>query len=113
MKIADDDTHLTIQLSPWEKLASLHGDLRIPLDDVTLAAVDPEPLHSVHGKLKTGLRLPGYRYLATADRGRHFIAVRRGEPALHLTLRGMRTREVTISTPEAQRIAGRMPRPVN
>lgn len=105
MKIVESDTHLTVHLSPWEKLASLHGDLHIPLQDVTSAAVDPQPLPSAFGSFKVGLRIPGYRYLATSDRRRHFIAVRRGEPALHLTLRGMRTTEVTVSTPDADRLA--------
>lgn len=111
MKIADSDTHLTVHLSPWEKLASLRGDLRIPVQDVTSAAVDHQPLRAVSRKLKLGIRIPGYRYLATSDRGRHFIAVRRGEPALHLTLRGVRTREVTLSTPDADRLARRLTKP--
>ena len=108
MRIADSDTHLTIHLSPWEKLAGLHGDLCIPLGDITVASVDPHPMPTVVGRLKRGLRIPGYRYLATSDRGRHFIAVRHGEPALHLTLRGMRTREVTVSAPDAERLARRL-----
>lgn len=108
MKIADSPTRLTIQLAPWEKLASLHGDVRIPLADVTAAEVDAEPLRSLRGKLKRGLRITGYRYLATVDRGRHFIAVRRGQPALHVTLRDGRPREVTVSTPDAERLAGRL-----
>ena len=78
VNITQSDTHLTISLSRWEKLASLHGDLDIPLQDVTAASVDPHPTKSVFGKLKRGLRIPGYAYLATAEHGDHFIAVRRG-----------------------------------
>jgi hypothetical protein len=108
VNIAATDTELTIRLSPWEKLVSLHGDVRILWRDVTAASVEPDALGAVAATFKTGLRIPGYRYLATADRRRHFIAVRRGEPALHLTVNGERIRELTVSAPDAERLAQRV-----
>jgi hypothetical protein len=80
---------VTIGLSRAEKLWTLSGDVRIPLDAIVDVAVVTDPLPAVHGLRSPGLSIPGRIKLGTwrSRRGRQFVAVRRGQRAVALTLR--------------------------
>jgi hypothetical protein len=105
-------THLEIELTPFERIGGLTGNRAIPRGDITSARIDPDPLRRLRGRLKVGLRIPGTLFVCWTGLGREFWAVRRGVPALHVTVAGeRRPRELTVSTPDAQRIAAALDRP--
>jgi hypothetical protein len=96
------DRTVRIELSPFEKLASLHGDLEIPYAAIESAEVDPDPLRRMGwGRFSAvGLRVPGVRFICTTGWWREFWSIRRG-PALRLKVRHGRLREVTVESAEA------------
>ena len=94
---------IEVRLTAIEKVGALRGDLSIPRERIREARVDDAPLRSIRWKLAMGLRIPGRLYVCHTARLSHFWAIRRGVPAVHLTLDdGRRLREVTVSTPDAQ-----------
>lgn len=107
MQLDLSDSTLSVRMTTLEKLATLHGDIAVALDDVVDARVDHEPLRSVRW-LKRGLRLPGWMYLCTTDRGRRFWAVRRGEAALVVDLAGPRLRRLTLGAADPESLAARI-----
>jgi len=99
-------THLDIDLTTYEKIGGLSANRSIPREDITSARVDPDPLRTLRGRVKVGLRIPGTLFVCWTGLGRQFWAVRRGVPGLHVTVAGdRRPRELTVSTPDAERIA--------
>jgi hypothetical protein len=104
MDVRLTETHVNIELTPFEKVASLRGDLRIPLKDIAAVEVDRRPFDSLRGRLLRGLRVPRRRYVATSGlgRGRLFWAIDPRWPALKLTLENGRFSEVraTVADPE-------------
>jgi hypothetical protein len=105
-----DDSVLEVHLSRWEKVAGLLRDLRVPLDAVIDVEVVPDGLAAAAGLRAPGLALPGVtRYGTWRRRGsKHFVAVRRGMPALRLTLRGQRFADALVSLPDAEDVADRL-----
>jgi hypothetical protein len=106
MNVTLTPTHLNVELTTYEKIGGLSGDLSIPRADIASARVDAQPLQTIRGKLKVGLRVPGRIFVCWTDRGRHFWAVKRGLPALHVSIAGQgRPRAVTVSAADAERLA--------
>lgn len=106
MNVTLTPTHLNVELTTYEKIGGLSGDLSIPRADIASARVDPQPLQTIRGKLKVGLRVPRRIFVCWTDRGRHFWAVRRGLPALHVSVAGDgRLQAITVSSPDAARLA--------
>jgi hypothetical protein len=101
---------LEIRLTPAERIAALHGDLRLPRGSIRSADVLAEGLGAVRGLRAPGLALPGLVKLGTwrGRGGSRFVAVRRGQPALRLTLTGGRFDTVLVSTPHAAAIAAEL-----
>jgi hypothetical protein len=101
------DTHLHVDLSRHEAVGALRRSFAVPRERIEDARLDESPMRSIRGKLKVGLRLPGYRYACSTDRFRHFWAIRRDVPAVHVRLRpepGSRLRELTVSSPDAAQL---------
>ena len=105
MNVRLTDDAVRVELSLYEKIGGLNGDLTIPYDRITAAYVDPKPLKSIRGRLKMGLRIPGYHYVCRTGAGHHFWALKGGAPALRLALDNGWTRDLTVSTPEPERLA--------
>jgi hypothetical protein len=100
----------TVRLSRVEKVAGLLRDLRVPLTAVRDVAVVPDGLAAARGVRAPGLGIPGRRKLGTWRRrgGSTYVAVRRGEPALDVTLTGARYARVLVATPDAAALAARL-----
>lgn len=101
---------LEVRLSRLEKIGALQGDLRIPREAIRAAEVVPDGLAATRGLRAPGLGIPGFVKLGTwrgrRNRGdRQFITVRRGLPALRLTLDGQPNDMVLVSTPRAAELA--------
>ena len=103
-QIRVSDGRLTIRLRPWEKVAGLLGDLDVPLTAVSTAEAVPDGTQALEGVRAPGLAWPGGPRIGTW-RGRgatRWVAVRPGQPALRLRLRGERYDEVLVTTPDAE-----------
>lgn len=103
--------HVDVELTTFENVAALRRDIRIPRSAVTAARVDPDPLRSIRGRFKYGLRIPGRLFVCGTEWGRHFWAIRRGVPAVTVSFDdGRKLREVTVSTPRAAELAAELSR---
>ncbi|WP_238007500.1 hypothetical protein KZZ52_18820 [Dactylosporangium sp. AC04546] len=98
---------LTVELTTAEHALALHGDLRIPLADVTGVELLPDGYRAAHGLRAPGMRIPGRRLIGTmwSRTGREFADVRSGEPAVRVTLRNQPWASVLVSTPQAAELA--------
>jgi hypothetical protein len=106
MNVTLTPTHLNVELRTYEKIGGLSGDRSIPRAAITSASVDADPLATIRRRLKVGLRVPRRLFVCWTDRGRHFWAVRRGLPALHVSVAGDgRLQAITVSSPDAARLA--------
>ncbi len=105
----DPDT-VEVRLTAGEKLGALHGDLRVPRSAIRRVEVVPDGLAAARGLRAPGLALPGRRKLGRwrSRDGTQFVAVRRGEPALRLSLDGHRFAGMLVSTPDASALADRL-----
>lgn len=108
--VADDA--LQVRLTTFEKIAGLLGDLDVPLSAVRTATAVPDGVRAVRGLRAPGLAVPGWRRIGTwRGRGaKRYVAVRSGEPALHVRLSGARYDEVLVTTARAQDLAVRLGR---
>jgi len=109
------DDALEVRLRPWEKVAGLLPDLRVPLSAVREVEVVDDALSAPHGVRAPGLALPGIVKTGTwrgrrDGSGRQYVAVRRGVPALRLLLDGQRWASAVVSTPDAAQLAARLRR---
>lgn len=108
--VAVTDQAVEIRLSLAEKVAALHGDLRLPRRSIRTATVVADGLAATRGLKAPGLSLPGRVRIGTwrGRGGNRFLAVRRGVPALRLELVGERFGLVVVSTPDAAVLAGEL-----
>lgn len=104
------DAALNVALTPLEKLAALHGDLRLPLSAVTEVDVIDQPLDEVRGIRAPGLHIPGRFKIGTwRGRGRRIFAVARaGQAAVRIELAGAGYDAVIVSLPDAAAVADRL-----
>ena len=107
--LVSDDT-LTVRLTPLSKVAGLLRDQIVPRSAITAIEVVPDGLAAARGLRAPGLALPGRRKIGTwRGRGvRRFVDVRRGQPALRLTLRGQHYDELLIGHDDATELAARL-----
>jgi len=98
---------VVVRLSWWQKLVGLMRDIRVPLRDVDAAEVIAKPLGvATRAGIKVGLRLPFVCYVARTIRLDEAFVVRRGPPALSISIGGQgHLRRVLVSTPRAQELA--------
>lgn len=105
-----DDGMVTVRLSRREKVAGLHGDLRVPAGAVTDAAVVEDPLAAPRGIRAPGTAIPGVVKIGTwRGRGRRTLVVAyRNQPGLRLALEGQGVDEVVLSHPDAADVVARV-----
>ncbi len=101
---------LVIELTTAEKVAALHGDIRIPLSAITGVEVVPDALTAVHGLRAPGLALPGRVKIGTwrTRAGAEFVVARRGQPGVRFTLTGHKLASVLLGDGDAQALADRV-----
>ncbi len=106
-KLRVEGTDLVLSLTTTEKIAGLHGDLRVPLRQVTSIETLPDALAAVRGVRAPGLAIPGRTKIGTwRGRGaRRFVVARRGEPGLRIRLKGARYDELLVATPDGELVA--------
>ena len=102
-----DGGEVVVALTRLEKLAALHGDVRVPLPVVRAVDVVDDGPAAVRGLRAPGTAWPGGPKIGTWRRrdGRTFAVTRRGRPALRLTLDDPRSAftelVVTVDDPHA------------
>ncbi|MEV0128421.1 hypothetical protein AB0H83_08135 [Dactylosporangium sp. NPDC050688] len=108
-----DNEFLAIELTTAEHVLALHGDVRVPRAAITEVELLPDGYAAARGLRAPGLQIPKRRLLATmwTRKGREFVAVRGGEPAVRVTLRDQRWVAVLVSTPQAADLAARLKDP--
>jgi hypothetical protein len=101
---------LVIELSAAEKIAGLHGDVRIPLAAITGIEVVPDALAAAHGLRAPGLSLPGVRKVGTWRNraGSEFVLARRGQGGVRLTFAGQKLTSVVLGDDDAEALAARI-----
>jgi len=108
--LTHDHDHLHLRLTGREKLAGLHGDIRVPLAAVRDVRVMADPLAAVHGMRAPGLAIPGRTKIGTW-RGwgrRMFVVARRGIPAVRVRLEGVGYTELLVSVPDADAVCAQL-----
>jgi hypothetical protein len=98
---------VVVRLAWWQKLLGLMRDIHIPLRDVERAEqVDGAVGLVARAGIKVGLRVPALYYAARSLRLDEAFVVRRGGPALSISLGGeSHLRRVLVSTSAAGELA--------
>lgn len=106
-QITYDDKNLVVELTTFEKIAGLHGDITVPRSAVQSVTVEAEPVRAVRGIRAPGLAIPGRTLIGTWRRrgGSSFVVARRGQPGLRIELDGTKPKELVVSTPRANELA--------
>ncbi|GAB3220854.1 hypothetical protein [Mycolicibacterium hippocampi] len=101
------DGYLHVVLAPLEKVAALHGNVRVPLASVTSVTVADRPLEDVKGLRSPGLHIPARTKIGTWRRaGRRTFAVARArQTAVRIELTGERYDTLVVSVPDAATVA--------
>jgi hypothetical protein len=101
---------LVIELTTAEKIAGLHGDVRVPVSAVTSVEIVPDALSAVRGLRAPGLALPGIRKVGTwrSRAGKELVAARRGEAGVRIGLRGQKLSSVLVGVQDAEELASRV-----
>jgi pimeloyl-ACP methyl ester carboxylesterase len=84
-----DRTTVTVELTTWEHVLALGGDVTVPRGAITSVSVVTDALAAAAELRPLGRGLPGIRQAGTwrMRRPRTLVSVRRGQPAVHLGLR--------------------------
>lgn len=103
-------TDLVISLTLREKVAGLHGDVRVPLAAVTEVGVVQDPVANVRGVRAPGLSIPGRTKIGTWRSHGHriFAVARQGIPGVRVILTGTGFDELLISVNDAAAVAHRV-----
>ena len=103
------DDRLDVRFTLGEKVMGLVSDVSVPRSAVAGAAVVQSWRHEVRG-LRVGLGLPRVRLLGTWHWKGHkqLVDLRRGVPAVRVTLRDSRYDELLLSTPDAVTLAAEL-----
>lgn len=98
---------VAVRFTRLEKVLGLVGDHVVPRSAVTAAEVVPDGLSAARGLRAPGLGIPGRRKLGTwRGHGRTLVSVRRGQPAVQLSLEGQGWARWLIGTDDAARLVG-------
>jgi hypothetical protein len=100
---------LTVRL-PWlHKVLGLLRDQDVPRSAVTAVDVVPDGVAAVRGIRAPGLALPGRRVGTWRQPGaKRFVDVRKGQPALRVTLSGGRYDELLLGTDDPEAFAAQL-----
>ena len=95
-----------VRLTTAEKIFALRGDYAFPLRSVTSVEVFDQGLDAVRGIRAPGMAIPWRRAVGTWRRwaGKELVSVRRGQPAVRVTLDGEHFGAVVIGVDDAARI---------
>ncbi|MGH9057512.1 MAG: hypothetical protein ACRDYY_16885 [Acidimicrobiales bacterium] len=105
---------LIVHLTPGEKIAGLHGDVRVPLSAIASVSVPPTTWLALRGWRMAGTGIPGFIAVGTRRHGSgyDFTAVHGQRPAVEVELNSGRFERLLISVDagldaqaEADRIA--------
>ncbi|GAA3441624.1 alpha/beta hydrolase family protein [Planomonospora venezuelensis] len=101
---------LVLALDRGEKVAGLHGDIRVPLTAVRDVTVVENGVAGARGLRSPGLAVPGRTKVGTWRRpgNRAFVTVRRGVPAVRVSLSGAGYDELLVGDEHAAELAGRI-----
>ncbi len=104
------DDHLELRLTPFEKLAALHGDVHVPLSAVREVALEPDALSAPRGLRAPGLAIPGRVKIGTwRGRGhRMLVVVRRDQPAVRVRLEGAGPDQLVVGSADAAALVERL-----
>ena len=102
-KLTIDAQSLKVELSGGEKLAALHGDIDVPLSQITGAEVLTKNWWWRLGLRVPGTGLPGVIVAGTfIQRGdRAFVCWTRGNQVLQVNLTGRRDTRLVLGVPDA------------
>lgn len=107
------DRELVVHLGKWEKLLSLHGDIRVPLAQVR-GATDDSGFGGIGG-MGLGLRIPGTHVPFVVAAGtfikrgdKQFVYTRRKLQTVVIELAGNEWTRLVIGVPNAQAEAARI-----
>lgn len=80
---------LLVRLSPLEKIAALHRDIRVPLTSVYRVSVEPNPYRALRGVRAPGTGIPGVLVLGTLRfrGGKDFVAIYGRRPVVRIDFR--------------------------
>lgn len=94
---------LTVGFTRGEKLGGLVRDLAVPIRDVDRVELVDDGLAAARGLRAPGLGVPGVRKVGHWRWGgrRSLVSVRRGQPAVRLTLHGHRFDELLLGLDDA------------
>jgi len=97
--VSISDQEVSVELTRTERVAALHGDLRIPRSQIRSIEPLDDPITAPSGVRAPGLALPGRVKLGVwrSRRGRQFVAARHGVPGVRLHLEGHRYDQVLLS----------------
>ncbi len=105
-KIEVDGDEFVVRLDRNEKIWGFLSDLRVPLSAIAAVEVVPDGRRATHG-----IRAPGLggsqRLIGTwrAKGDRQYVCVRRGQPAVKVTLDAHRFRTVLVGADDAEVVA--------
>jgi hypothetical protein len=101
-----DGTELVVTLERNERWWGLLSDLRVPVGSISAITVVPDGRRAVRGMRAPGLGGP-QRLIGTwrAKDDRQYVCVRRGQPAVKVTLDDHRYRTVLVGSDDADRVA--------
>ena len=99
-------TDLVVRLERNERWWGLLADLRVPVTSIVAVDVVPDGRRAARGVRAPGLGGP-QRLIGTwrAKGDKQYVCVRRGQPAVEVTLDGQRYRTVLIGVDEADPVA--------
>jgi hypothetical protein len=112
-EIRADGMDLVVALTPLERVAALHGPLRLRRSSVRRARVCDDPWEELRGMRVPGTGLPGLLLLGTmrGPFGKDFCAIYDRRPALVLELcAGERYRRVLVTVADPGRILAELTR---
>jgi hypothetical protein len=101
---------LALRFTPYEKVAGLVRDIRVPLASIRSVELVENGLSAAKGLRAPGLGLPGIRKLGTwrTFGAKSLVSVRREVPAVRVSLEGERYDTLLVSTSDAREIAARL-----
>jgi len=104
--LAVDGTELVVTLERNEKWWGFLSDLRVPVAAITAIDVVPDGRRATHGIRAPGLGGP-QRLIGTwrARNDKQYVCVRRGQPAIKVTLSGQKYRTLLIGLDNPERTA--------
>jgi hypothetical protein len=105
-----ENGELVVRLSRWEKLGAFHDDVRVPLSAVEEVYVSRRPFHELRGIRAPGTGVPGRVALGTwrHRRGKDFVALYRGKPAVIVRLRGTPFQRLLVADDDADAVVARI-----